>query len=434
MFIRNGLTAAALVLVTALLAAGSEAAARSVWSPPATLSGDTGQTSFSAVQTGAGQAVAAWAGSAGVFAAMAGADRRFGKPQRLTRHSIANDFASLLAMDRRGDALVMWQQQYSGNPSPGSLWVSYRRADQRFGHVRRIATNVGYGEMAIDAQGNTTIAWQQLGRGDSAQVDVVERKADGRYGAIQVIADHSLGLAGLAVNGSGQAVMLLQTNHGGLLAATRPANGRFGTPIEIVSSKLQASSPAVTIDNSGVATIAWDGPFDPGASNDLPYAHLEVTTLGARATAPAPVQIVREPGLGAINTGPILAEDPRGDAILVWQTATSDDSVKPYVVVARRVAGHQFKNARRVAISYEGGNLDAAIGPTGAAIVSWDSLTLPVSAVIAASPTQGFARASAVAPSRENSAAPSAAIGSSRQATLVWWDLSTGVLQYATTN
>jgi hypothetical protein len=108
---------------------------------------------------------------------------------RLSRFSISNDQAQLLAMDRRGDAIVLWQQEYSGNPSPGSVFASYRPAGGSFGPVARVARDVGGAAVALDAHGDATIAWDQLGRrGNAETIDVVERRADGRYGRVQRVA------------------------------------------------------------------------------------------------------------------------------------------------------------------------------------------------------------------------------------------------------
>lgn len=201
--------AVVVVLVAMVLAGVSKASSPGAWSPPAVLAAHVGRSLPKvAVQTEAGQTVAAWAGSTGVFVAVAGADRGFGAPQRLTSHAISNDFVRILAVDRRGDTIVIWQQQYSGNPSPGTLFVSYRPAHGSFGAVRRIASDVGGADVGIDAGGNATIAWDQLGRHGTDSIDVIERRSDGSYGAVQAIAQGLVGLSAVAVNASDDAAIV----------------------------------------------------------------------------------------------------------------------------------------------------------------------------------------------------------------------------------
>lgn len=213
---------------------------------------------------------------------------------------------------------------------------------------------------------------------------------------------------------------------------TRPAGGSFGSPVELVTEQQGAYAPEDGIDDRGSAWIAWEGPFD-GASAGLPFAHVEVTSVGVGATVPGPVEVLRTPGLGQLGGfGPLLEVDPRGDAIAVWQNLTRNGGTVK-IAVARRAAGGPWGTARPVGNSYNGGNFAAAIGPTGQAIVAWDSLVSPVQAVIAESPAGALGRATRVAPTRENSAAPEVTIDARGRGTAVWWDLGSS-LQYATTN
>jgi hypothetical protein len=304
------------------VAASGDAVAR-VWSAPRVLAANVGPAlPMSAVQAAGGQTVAAWAGSTGVFAAVARGDGGFGVAVRLSPASISNDGAQLLAMDRRGDAIVVWQHENSGNPSPGSLFISYRPSGGEFGRVVRVARDMGTAAVALDARGDATIAWDQFRRDSGSEaIDVVGRRADGRYGRVQQVA-----LGGLAVNTRGQALLVWQS--GGLtsavlLAATRPARGTFGPAVQLVSGRNGTEAPQVGLSNTGTARVVWEGPFD-GAGTGTLFSHIEAMSLRVGARIPGAVQSVPTPRLGQLGDGgPLLKVDPRGDAIVVWQNTRS---------------------------------------------------------------------------------------------------------------
>jgi hypothetical protein len=413
----------------------SEASAPGLWSSPTLLASNTGPSlPASAVQSENGQSVAAWASGTGVFTAIAGTDRRFGAPLPLTDHSIGNDQSQILAMDRRGDAIVMWERDKCDTPQScpmvGSLFASYRPAHGQFGPIHMIAADAGRAVVGIDGHGNATIAWDQSDGDGHDALDVIGRQADGRYGPEQTIATGMVGLGGLAVNAGGQAVISWASGSptaAAVLAATRPAGGRFGTTVTVVSTKDGGGrEPGAAIDARGVATISWEGPYD-GAASGMPFKHVEVSSFAVGASQAGPIQVLEAPGTGRLgDDGPLLYENAHGDALVAWQNATNQ------VVVARRRAGRRFAPAEAVGDSYAGGSLAAGIGAAGQAIVSWDSLAAPVQAVIADSAGRGFGRPSNVAPRRQTSAVPAVAIDGSR-ATAVWWDIgSAHKLQYAT--
>jgi hypothetical protein len=409
-----------------LLAGTGQAASERGWSAPRVLDPNVAAVRASAVQTAAGQTVAAWAGTTGVFAAVARGDRRFDTPVRLSRDSISDDQAQLLATDRRGDAIVVWQHEYSGNPSPGSLFASYRPAGGSFGPVARVARDTGAAAVAMDGRGDATIAWEQLrGHSRPEAIDVVERRANGRYGRVQQVVRGPVALGGLAVNASDQAVLVWQSGQlppGALLAAARPAGGTFGPSVQLVSSGVGAIEPQVGLDDAGAARVVWEGPYD-GAGSGTPFTNVEAMSLRVGGLEPGAIQPVLTPGLGQLgDPGPLLSVDPHGDALVVWQNLTRDgNTVK--IVVARSRAGHPFTVGHAVGTSYPGGNFDATIGPNGDAIVSWESLTQPIHTVIARTISAPFGPATAVGSPREDSAAPAVTIDSGEHATVVWWDL-----------
>lgn len=413
--------------------------AASRWSTPRVLAANAGRAVRAVgVDVGSSHAVVAWASDRGVFAAVAGVNGRFGVPQRLSRVGVGNDTAQVLAADARGDAIVLWQRPYHDDPYhglAGSLFAAHRRAGERFGAARRLARNALSGLVALDRRGNAVIAWDQLsGRGDRSTIDVVDRHADGRYGPIDVIARGRVTLSGLAVDPAGQVVVVWASGafpDTGVQAATRQPGGQFGAPVTIAPATPGALAGPVGIDDAGEAVIAWDGPYDGSPTGD-PYRHVQVTPLTVGATSPGASQTLLAPALGQIDSLPQINVDGAGDALVAWQANTRDRR-SDKLVVARSARGLPFADPITIGASCFGCNFDSAIGPHGQAIIAWDSLTAPVRAAIAMGPATPFGPAASLT-RKSDSAAPAVAIGSGGHAIGIWWELSTpSYLRYAST-
>jgi hypothetical protein len=195
-------------------------------------------------------------------------------------------------------------------------------------------------------------------------------------------------VTGLAVDPAGQAVIVWQSGAfpaAGIQAATSQPGGHFSAPVSIVSTSAGGETPAAGIDDAGQAFIAWDGAFD-GASMGEPYRHVKVTRLTVGATAAGATQTLLTPPLGQLDGPPQISIDGVGDAVVAWQNTTRDGRTEK-IVVARSTRGHPFTQPVAIGTSYFGGDFDSTIGPDGQAAIAWDSLTRPVRAVIAATPT-----------------------------------------------
>jgi site-specific recombinase XerD len=101
------------------------------WSAPELLAKSTGNLAAPmAVEVDSSQSVAAWAGTHGVFAAVAGSTGRFGVPRRLSDARLSTDFAEpLLATDARGDAVVIWQRPYHARISTAGRYAALRHPE-----------------------------------------------------------------------------------------------------------------------------------------------------------------------------------------------------------------------------------------------------------------------------------------------------------------
>lgn len=372
-----------------------------------------------------GQTVAAWADGRGVFAAVRRGGGQFGSLQQLSRFPVINDDTRLLATDRRGDAIVAWQRSNRAGFN-GSLFVSFKNAAGRFGAAHRIARNVAYADVSMDERGDATIVWKQVAAaGRPSGLDTVERRTDGRYGSIQEVAHGLVQTPSVAVDGSDQALLVWAAgslSHPALLGAEREPGGRFGVPFTIVGGDQGGDSPQAAIDDAGEGFVAWEGPSD-GASQGNPFRYVNVASVRVGVDATGPAVPLRSPLLANPADDLLeLAVNPRGDALVSWRAYKRRTSSLA-VVTARGHVGGEFGVPQAVGITYNGGASDAAIGPTGAAIVSWDSLTAPIRAAFAEDPSERFGPASALSPRRDNAAEPAVAIGSHGRAIVSWWDL-----------
>jgi len=380
------------------------------------------------VQMASSHAVAAWADRRGVFAAVAGVGGRFGAPQQLSHVGELDDLSQILATDARGDALVLWQRPYHDDPVHslrGSLFAAFRRAGGEFGKPRLIARDALDGYVGMDGHGNAVIAWDHAtSRSGPVMIDVVDRHADGQYGGVTALASDARRLGGLAENAAGQAVIVWNSGSPwdtGIEAETRQPGGRFTAPMSIVPASVGGEVGSVGIDSMGQALIAWEGPND-GASSGNPFVHAQVTTLKVGATAPRRTQTLLTPSLGQLGDNPPQIDvDDVGDAVVAWENETLSGR-QSKIVVARNARGGPFAAPEVVGTSYLGGNFDLAIGPAGQAIIAWDSLTAPVHAVIAASPTSPYGRAASFG--NRGSVEPAVTVGPHGRALTLWWDTS----------
>ena len=258
------------------------------------------------VDLGSSQTVAAWASGRGVFAAVAGVNGRFGRPQRLSGIGVGDDSAQILAGDARGDALVLWQRSHPhvlGHGLAEPLFAAYRRAGGRFAPARRIAGNP---PQRVGRAGRPRERRDRLGSVDRpTQAGGGRCRRSRRRRAVrprQRRRQRGVSLRGLAVDPAGQAVVVWDSGAfpaTGMQAATRRPSGQFTAPVSIVPSTVGASSAGgVGIDHAGRVLIAWDGRYD-GASSGLGHPHVHVTPLAVGAMAPGATQTLATPDAGA---------------------------------------------------------------------------------------------------------------------------------------
>lgn len=410
--------------VTALVAF-VPAARGATWSSPQPIAPQT-TTSDVAVRTdAAGDAIAVWTSTTGVFAAIAPAHGSFAAPQRLSRHPISRgELSTLLAVDPRGDAILAWTQP--GGSGAGPLYAAYRPAGGAFGPDHRVAASARTVDLGLDDAGDATLVFDDAGRGDS--VLAVTRYAAGRYGRSQRLSGPRCSEVDVAVDGSGRAVATWAAGSAsptGIQYATRTrAAGAFGRAVTVVKAKPGGDEPAVGLDAAGEGLLAWEGPYRATGAGG-PYRGIETIPIRVGASAGGPISPVIASGQGGPRDEgemPEVAVDPGGDAVLAWDTYRPNDGGQDGVEVARGRVGRPLPAASTVHVGVLDDGADLAQGPEGQAVVAWDDLFGPDGARIASGPRAAFGPPETISSGSEESGLPLVAIGATG-ALAVWQDL-----------
>jgi hypothetical protein len=127
----------------------------------------------------------------------------------------------------------------------------------------------------------------------------------------------------VAFDGAGVATLAWTSLDGRIVTRTRSVSGRWSTP-EQLAGGAKWSAPSLVVAPSGAATITWDRPGPGHGQNQV-----LVATRPAGGRFGAPVRLVAN---GEDPGGPLVAENERGDAVVIW---SQDRGEAPYDVMSR---------------------------------------------------------------------------------------------------
>jgi hypothetical protein len=332
-------------------------------------------------------AVAAQANGAGVLAVPSGfklqaAVREPGGPwSPLAVLDNDMDSAPVAAVSDRGDAAVAWVKTSTGRVQTHRVLVARRPAGGAFGApevVATIKTPAGSPalQVGVSGRGETLVAWSVPPRFDAdslawldptSSVDVASAGPGGPFAVAHGVAPSApVSAPALAVARDGRA--LLATFDGeSVRVAERPPGQPFGAAEPVArAADVLTIEPAVALDSSGAAVVAWTGiQAELGA----------VTRLRAGAFG-APVTITRPRSLHGSDTivlallrqfagafGGAFDNLPDDDEANVTATITADGRA---LITAGGTTGERVLPALRVAsLPLAGGHLDsqALAGP-----------------------------------------------------------------------
>ncbi|HYI98824.1 MAG TPA: hypothetical protein VEX36_03975 [Thermoleophilaceae bacterium] len=291
-----------------------------------------------------------------------------------------SDEPSLVAVDRRGVATVVWFDAADHSLNARRLSVS-----SRLGPVLRVAGPALTGDypyrsarLAVDADGDATVVWAQIEAiGEERLIGI----GAGAVHARRVTADHRLG-------------PVLDPSHAGDLDV----------------------APRVAVTPSGRATMAWVR-TTAGVSTVV-ASRIGPGRAGAVHTVSDPTH---PPHLEYSSDGIEVTSDPAGRSTVVWRTGGGPGG--PTAVAARRLrAGGELGPTRAVA------PLGAAVGPihaladrAGRVAVLWyrqgDAYTIEARRL---APRGGMGSLQTIAGPSEYLSHPDATVDSTGRVTVVW--------------
>jgi len=274
-----------------------------------------------------------------------------------------------VAMDRGGNAVVVWRQS---NGSWQDIWSNrYTAATGEWGDAELIEEDDGEArspEVAVDGDGNAVAVWYQS---DEERFNIWSNRytaATGEWGTADPIED----VAGnairpqVAVDPSGNAVAVWEqsSDRRVIVYSNRSTpDGVWGAARPIDADHAgDAKAPQVAVDAGGNAVAVWqqfDGARDSIWSNRYPAT--DASWVGA--------ELIETDDRGDAQR-PEVAMDPNGNAVAVWSQfdGTNDDIWSNHYS-----SGGVWHSAERIEATDTGEALRprVAMDASGSAVVVW---------------------------------------------------------------
>jgi hypothetical protein len=291
---------------------------------------------------------------------------RFGSPQALGRTNRFRGAAPRVALNARGDAVVMWSRS-------DSMEFAMRRAGGRFGPPQTIAVRRPLtGGVVVADDGAAVATWTAHGR------VFLSRRAPGhRFGHARLLNPAGPGGSGAAtaIGADGTTVVAWSSSQSSS-AAIVERDGSLEAPQTLASYSpfLTFAVPAAAVTPTGEALVAWSqGIRDPSGER------LQVAVASRRpgASFGAP-RILSAPGVSASQ--PALAVEGRGAVVAAWSEAGPvGPGARWWVSTAERAAGAaEFTAAQRLSGTDNTFRPAALLGADAAALLVWHPNDAPV--------------------------------------------------------
>jgi hypothetical protein len=239
-----------------------------------------------------------------------------------------------VASNARGDTIVSWTRNVGGGAQ--MVQSSFRPAGGSFGPPQHVGLTDpcyfgGFGgstpDVALDAQGVAVIVFPALDDSGGGVVRAATKPAGGAFGAP---VDLATGVPTLddvprvAMNAGGMAVAVWTRRSGAntiIQSSTRQPGGAFASAINLSAAGADAKNPRVAVNDAGAAAVAWtrdDGTVDRVQSRVRPAgqsAFAAVQNLSATGSA------------GQDGRNADVALDPSGVATVVWSRVMTDGTL-----------------------------------------------------------------------------------------------------------
>lgn len=268
-----------------------------------------------------------------------------------------------VAVDAAGDAVAVWQRSEGAEVI---VQAASRPAGGTWGAPVELSVpgeNAGLPRVAMDAAGDAVAVWVRSD-GSHRIVQAASRPAGGTWGApVELsVPGADAGEPEIAVDPSGDAVAVWTLSEGSdviVQAASRPAGGSWGAPTDLSAAGEEAGEPEIAVDPSGDAVAVW-------TREEGFYSTVETVGRPAGGTWGAPVELSAP---GVADFGPQVALDAAGTTVAVWER---HDARGELVEAAVRPPGGGW--GAPVELSSPAENTErpeVAVDPAGDAVAVW---------------------------------------------------------------
>jgi hypothetical protein len=277
-----------------------------------------------------------------------------------------------VAFDGRGDAFVVWDA-YSGDVPEGDAHFREQAAFKPAGGAWQAPVDLsqveapgsGYPQLAVDERGDAIVIWTCF----CGSIEESIRPAGGVWGAPVVVSETGSDPE-VALDGQGDALAVWD-GWPGVESAFMPAGGSWQAPVEVSGSGV-AGEPHVAVNSWGDAAAIWE----QWTNGFLSPRTVQTAFMPAGGVWQAPVNLIGEreeedQPKGAEDAQ--IAMDEQGDEVAVWRWEFG-----PFIQAAFKPADGAWEAPVEVsAFSGSAKNPDVAFDDRGDALAVWSEKSSP---------------------------------------------------------
>ncbi len=264
----------------------------------------------------------------------------------------ADDSADV-AMDARGDTLLVWVQHNGENSLIEAAWRPAGGAFSTPTTLSPLGASVSSPVVAMDPEGDATVAWIS-----AFSVEITGRSASGLFTtpATAFPFDNFVFNPVVAMDSKGDATVAWTWNNGGFdttEVTSQSAGGTFSSPTAVSSFSFgSATTPAIAMDPQGDATVAW--------SQNEPIKKISLIQM---ATQLASTDFGPETGFSLSASYPTVAMDSHGDTTVVWAGYDAEHTANTIEASTRTALTREFETPAILSSTPSSGEETSKIQP-----------------------------------------------------------------------
>ena len=268
-----------------------------------------------------GNAIVVWAQSDGttnyIYYNMYNASSNTWTGATLFENYPANAYEPQVAMDRNGNAVVMWR--HIGNIYTGVFIRNYNASTKSWGEPYQILFNKSVSSLkfALGNNGNSITAWQV----DNSIIFKWYSALPNYLGNQFVVADNAAGSHQISIDGSGNAIAVWKQTDGRQINVwanrfSASTQTWYSATLIGVENSGNINDPKLAMDVSGNAVVVWDNAYWGSQNNNMSvwanrYSASTQSWEGA-------ILIDTNPIVWPWDGGTSIAVDSNGNAISLW--------------------------------------------------------------------------------------------------------------------